>query len=302
MSVLEVTDRFLEAWAAGPEKDGVPYTLAVCNLANPDMVGHTGVIEAAVKALEYVDGCVARWWKLCSVRRPRADDGGPRKCRGDAGRNRASPDGPHLQSGSWLWWSGRGRGAGRSVAFRRQAWDIAPTLLDLWGLAKPGVMSGESLVEGVRGESFLSSRAARAAGEHGACLFLSLPRLRARYPLIAPTQPSHDPLRVLWGAFPRHAGDERTVHYVKIMLATAAPLWILISHSFWGIIGGRGEETFLEKVSSPLPRTPSSHLPMIFDWWGGRATAFPFLFEQLLNAIKLPQSCVWDIVLMVGEP
>ena len=29
--------------------------------------------------------------------------------------------------------------------------DIAPTLLDLWGLAKPGVMSGESLVEGVRG-------------------------------------------------------------------------------------------------------------------------------------------------------
>ena len=54
MSVLEVTDRFLEAWAAGPEKDGVPYTLAVCNLANPDMVGHTGVIEAAVKALESV--------------------------------------------------------------------------------------------------------------------------------------------------------------------------------------------------------------------------------------------------------
>ena len=51
-----------------------------------------------------------------------------------------------------------------------------------------------------------------------------------------------------------------------------------------------------------LPRTPSSHLPKIFDWWGGRATAFLFLFEQLLNAIKLPQSCVWDIVLMVGEP
>ena len=103
MSVLEVTDRFLEAWAAGPEKDGVPYTLAVCNLANPDMVGHTGVIEAAVKALEYVDGCGA--------------DG-----------ERAVP----LRSGGKLG-------------------DIAPTLLDLWGLAKPGVMSGESLVEGVRG-------------------------------------------------------------------------------------------------------------------------------------------------------
>ena len=65
---------------------------------------------------------------------------------------------------------------------------------------------------------------------------------------------------------------------------------------------GRREETFLQKGFLSPPRTPSSHLPKIFDWWGGRATAFPFLFEQLLNAIKLPQSCVWDIVLMVGEP
>lgn len=46
-----------------------------------------------------------------------------------------------------------GRGEERAVPLRSggKLGDIAPTLLDLWGLAKPGVMSGESLVEGVRG-------------------------------------------------------------------------------------------------------------------------------------------------------
>ena len=101
MSVLEVTDRFLEAWAAGPEKDGVPYTLAVCNLANPDMVGHTGVIEAAVKALEYVDGCVARLVEVVLSSGGRvlmtADHGNVEVMLDETGH---PPDGPHLQSGS----------------------------------------------------------------------------------------------------------------------------------------------------------------------------------------------------------
>ena len=47
----------------------------------------------------------------------------------------------------------RGADGERAVPLRSggKLGDIAPTLLDLWGLAKPGVMSGESLVEGVRG-------------------------------------------------------------------------------------------------------------------------------------------------------
>ena len=36
-------------------------------------------------------------------------------------------------------------------------------------------------------------------------------------------------------------------------------------------VWGRGEEPFLRKVPSPLPHTPSSHPPKIFDWWGGCA-------------------------------
>jgi 2,3-bisphosphoglycerate-independent phosphoglycerate mutase len=54
MSAVEVTDRFVE------EIDRGDYGFAVVNLANPDMVGHTGSIPATVKAVETVDSCLAR--------------------------------------------------------------------------------------------------------------------------------------------------------------------------------------------------------------------------------------------------
>ncbi|MBR6244635.1 2,3-bisphosphoglycerate-independent phosphoglycerate mutase [bacterium] len=55
MSACEVTDRLLE----NIEK----FDLVILNFANPDMVGHTGVMEAAVKAIEAVDECVGRIMK-----------------------------------------------------------------------------------------------------------------------------------------------------------------------------------------------------------------------------------------------
>ncbi|MFP4263120.1 MAG: 2,3-bisphosphoglycerate-independent phosphoglycerate mutase [Halomonas sp.] len=54
MSAHEVTDRLVEAIDAGR------FDLVVCNYANGDMVGHTGDFDAAVKAIETVDGCVGR--------------------------------------------------------------------------------------------------------------------------------------------------------------------------------------------------------------------------------------------------
>jgi 2,3-bisphosphoglycerate-independent phosphoglycerate mutase len=54
MSARELTDRFVEEL----ERDG--YGFAVVNLANPDMVGHTGSIPAAVKAVETADECLGR--------------------------------------------------------------------------------------------------------------------------------------------------------------------------------------------------------------------------------------------------
>ena len=54
MSAYEVCDKLCEA--VGSEK----YDVIIINFANPDMVGHTGVLEAAVKAVEVVDECVGR--------------------------------------------------------------------------------------------------------------------------------------------------------------------------------------------------------------------------------------------------
>src|SRR5690606_17378512 len=52
MSAVELTDRLLEKL---PEQDVV-----ILNFANPDMVGHTGSLEAAMKAVEAVDSCLGR--------------------------------------------------------------------------------------------------------------------------------------------------------------------------------------------------------------------------------------------------
>ncbi len=153
MSVLEVTDRFLETWAAGPDKDGVPYTLAVCNLANPDMVGHTGVIEAAVRALEYVDGCVGRLVEAVLSSGGRvlmtADHGNVEEMLDKDGH----PQTAHTCNQVPLVVVERSADGDHAVPLRSggKLGDIAPTLLHLWGLARPDVMTGESLAEAARG-------------------------------------------------------------------------------------------------------------------------------------------------------
>jgi len=59
MSAVEVTDRLLQALSE-LEATGVTYDLVILNFANGDMVGHTGVMAAAVAACETVDRCVGR--------------------------------------------------------------------------------------------------------------------------------------------------------------------------------------------------------------------------------------------------
>lgn len=54
MSAVEVTDTLIRTLSENR------HDYVVCNFANPDMVGHTGVMEAAVKAVETVDTCVGR--------------------------------------------------------------------------------------------------------------------------------------------------------------------------------------------------------------------------------------------------
>ncbi|WP_446009143.1 2,3-bisphosphoglycerate-independent phosphoglycerate mutase [Candidatus Electrothrix sp.] len=59
MSAVEVTDRLLAALNDQAEA-GTPYDLVILNFANGDMVGHSGVLEAAVQACETVDTCLGR--------------------------------------------------------------------------------------------------------------------------------------------------------------------------------------------------------------------------------------------------
>ena len=54
MSAQGAADAFVGHWSGGE------YRFGIVNFANPDMVGHTGVIPAAVKAVEEVDGCLGR--------------------------------------------------------------------------------------------------------------------------------------------------------------------------------------------------------------------------------------------------
>ncbi len=57
MSAREVTDKLVQALGTGR------YGFTLVNFANPDMVGHTGILDAAVKAVKVVDECVGRLWQ-----------------------------------------------------------------------------------------------------------------------------------------------------------------------------------------------------------------------------------------------
>lgn len=58
MAAYTVTDKLSEAITAVNEDGEAKYDVIICNLANPDMVGHTGVVDAAIEAIEVIDQCV----------------------------------------------------------------------------------------------------------------------------------------------------------------------------------------------------------------------------------------------------
>ena len=138
MSAVEVTDRLVEELA----RDG--YRFAIVNYANPDMVGHTGVIPAVVKAVETVDACLARVVEAVSGRGGVAvvcaDHGNAEQLLADDGR---SPHTAHTTNPVPLIVTAPEarlrHGGGLS--------DLAPTCLALLGLDPPAEMTGTSLVQ-----------------------------------------------------------------------------------------------------------------------------------------------------------
>lgn len=138
MSAYEVTQKLME------KLDDNPYDVIILNFANPDMVGHTGIFDAAVKAVETVDECVGKIVeKIIKI-------GGHAIITADHGNSEQmldletqKPFTAHttnivpcmLVSNDEI----KLREDGRLC-------DLAPTILDIMNLKKPAEMTGESLI------------------------------------------------------------------------------------------------------------------------------------------------------------
>ncbi|MCR5690087.1 MAG: 2,3-bisphosphoglycerate-independent phosphoglycerate mutase [Clostridiales bacterium] len=137
MSAYIVAEKIVEVVKA--EK----YDVIVVNFANCDMVGHTGVFEAAVKAVEAVDECVGMVYDAVTEKGGAmlitADHGNADKMIGDDGK----PFTPHTTNPVPVILTGCGEQTLRSGG---KLGDLAPTLLDVMGIEKPAEMTGESLI------------------------------------------------------------------------------------------------------------------------------------------------------------
>jgi 2,3-bisphosphoglycerate-independent phosphoglycerate mutase len=137
MSAPELTDKAVEAIGSGK------YDLIVLNFANPDMVGHTGILSAAIKAVETVDAGLGRI--VAALEKA----GGSLLVTADHGNCEMMRDpvtgGPHTShTTNPVPVAIMGTNA-KSMVEGRLA-DLAPTLLAMMDLPKPKEMTGQSLL------------------------------------------------------------------------------------------------------------------------------------------------------------
>jgi 2,3-bisphosphoglycerate-independent phosphoglycerate mutase len=136
MSAYELADRFVEEIGDG-------YAFAVVNFANPDMVGHTGVIPAVVKAVETADACLGQVVEavreqggVCLVT---ADHGNAERMLEEDG---VSPHTAHTTNLVPLILTENGL----KLREHGELSDLAPTVLALLGFAQPLQMDGQNLL------------------------------------------------------------------------------------------------------------------------------------------------------------
>ncbi|MDT8319438.1 MAG: 2,3-bisphosphoglycerate-independent phosphoglycerate mutase [Xanthomonadales bacterium] len=137
MSLPELTDRLIEAIHSGD------YDVIICNVANPDMVGHTGKLDAAVRAVEAVDHSLARATEAID------QAGGELLITADHGNVEQMSDPTtgqshtaHTSNPVPFVFHGRPARTAETGSLR----DIAPTILSLLGLSQPAEMTGKSLL------------------------------------------------------------------------------------------------------------------------------------------------------------
>ena len=135
MSADEVADKCVERIESGA------YDVIILNFANCDMVGHTGVFDAAVRAVETVDTCVGRvvdaTMKMGGIAMITADHGNAEVM--------TQPDGSPMTAHTTNPVPFILCGAGTELRKGRLA-DIAPTILDVMGLAVPEEMDGQTMI------------------------------------------------------------------------------------------------------------------------------------------------------------
>lgn len=137
MSAAEVTDRLVEAI------ESRKYNAIICNYANGDMVGHSGILEAAIKAVETLDTCVGR--VVTAMR----SIGGELIITADHGNVEMMRDYEHNQPHTQhttnlvpLIYIGRKAKLSSTGALS----DLAPTLLHMMGVSQPAEMTGKNLI------------------------------------------------------------------------------------------------------------------------------------------------------------
>jgi 2,3-bisphosphoglycerate-independent phosphoglycerate mutase len=144
MSAYELTDNLVKAIGSGA------YDLIIVNFANPDMVGHTGVMAAAVAAVEAIDKCLGRLREAVEAAGGllliTADHGNVELMRdqqtGEPHTAHTLLDVPIIAVNA---------PAGTKLANGRLA-DVTPTLLDLLGMERAPQMTGRSLAEAAYGQ------------------------------------------------------------------------------------------------------------------------------------------------------
>ncbi len=138
MSAYEVTDEVIKRIRSGK------YDVIFLNFANMDMVGHTGILEAAVKAVETVDSCVGRIVTALKeaegVALVTADHGNAEQMENPI---TGEPHTAHTSNPVKCIYAGNGE---VKALKNGKLCDLAPTLLELLKLRKPEEMKGESLI------------------------------------------------------------------------------------------------------------------------------------------------------------
>ena len=138
MSAEEVTEKVVDAI------NSKKYDVVILNYANPDMVGHTGSLEATIKAIEKIDECVERVVEAVNNQEGRliitADHGNSEQM---IDYKTGEPHTAHTTNPVPLILVGVD-----NVKLKEgRLADLAPTMLDIMGLEKPAEMTGESIIE-----------------------------------------------------------------------------------------------------------------------------------------------------------